>query len=172
MLEFRTDASEKVFPMVPSGQTNDDIVVDPTQGERGDDAQSMTPAVAAEAAQAPRAVGAGGEQGRRARARRRACSPGVATTSTRSPSRRPTTSASAASPIVVDVETAPLEQIVKQLNKLINVIKIVRAGPAGDSIERELHAGHGQGRRRRCAARSSSSSASSTAGSSTSATTS
>ena len=35
VLEFRTDASEKVFPMVPSGKTNDDIVVDPTQGERG-----------------------------------------------------------------------------------------------------------------------------------------
>ena len=35
VLEFRTDASEKVFPMVPSGKTNDDIVVDPIQEERG-----------------------------------------------------------------------------------------------------------------------------------------
>jgi len=33
VLEFRTDASEKVFPMVPSGMTNDQIVVDPTQQE-------------------------------------------------------------------------------------------------------------------------------------------
>ncbi len=31
VLEFRTDSSEKVFPMVPSGRTNDDIVVDPIQ---------------------------------------------------------------------------------------------------------------------------------------------
>ena len=39
--------------------------------------------------------------------------------------------------IVVDVETAPLEQIVKQLNKLINVIKISELDPR-DSVEREL----------------------------------
>ncbi|MFM7069952.1 MAG: acetolactate synthase large subunit [Actinomycetes bacterium] len=34
VLEFRTDASEKVFPMVPSGMSNDDIVVDPSQQEQ------------------------------------------------------------------------------------------------------------------------------------------
>ncbi|MGB3412671.1 MAG: acetolactate synthase small subunit [Microthrixaceae bacterium] len=39
--------------------------------------------------------------------------------------------------VVVDVETAPLEQVVKQLNKLINVIKISELDPR-DSIEREL----------------------------------
>lgn len=39
--------------------------------------------------------------------------------------------------VVVDVESAPLEQIVKQLNKLINVIKISELDPR-DSIEREL----------------------------------
>ncbi|MCP4434055.1 MAG: acetolactate synthase small subunit [Actinomycetia bacterium] len=39
--------------------------------------------------------------------------------------------------IVVDVESAPLEQIVKQLNKLVNVIKISELDPR-DSIEREL----------------------------------
>jgi acetolactate synthase-1/2/3 large subunit len=33
VLEFRTDSSEKVFPMVPSGLSNDDIVVDPSQQE-------------------------------------------------------------------------------------------------------------------------------------------
>jgi len=33
VLEFRTDAAEKVYPMVPSGRTNDDIVVDPGLGE-------------------------------------------------------------------------------------------------------------------------------------------
>ena len=31
VIDFRTDSSEKVFPMVPSGQSNDDIVVHPSQ---------------------------------------------------------------------------------------------------------------------------------------------
>ena len=39
--------------------------------------------------------------------------------------------------IVVDVESAPLEQMVKQLHKLINVIKITELDPR-DSVEREL----------------------------------
>jgi acetolactate synthase-1/3 small subunit len=39
--------------------------------------------------------------------------------------------------IVVDVQSAPLEQITKQLNKLINVIKINELAPA-DAVEREL----------------------------------
>jgi len=39
--------------------------------------------------------------------------------------------------VVVDVESAPLEQVTKQLNKLINVIKISELDPR-DSVEREL----------------------------------
>jgi acetolactate synthase-1/3 small subunit len=39
--------------------------------------------------------------------------------------------------IVVDVASAPLEQIVKQLNKLVNVIKISELDPRR-SVEREL----------------------------------
>ncbi|MBK5223246.1 MAG: acetolactate synthase small subunit [Acidimicrobiia bacterium] len=39
--------------------------------------------------------------------------------------------------IVVDVESAPLDQIVKQLFKLINVVKISELAPS-DSVEREL----------------------------------
>jgi acetolactate synthase I/III small subunit len=39
--------------------------------------------------------------------------------------------------IVVDVESATLEQITKQLHKLINVIKINELGP-GEATEREL----------------------------------
>ena len=35
VIDFRTDASEKVFPMVAAGSSNDDIVVDPSQ-IRGD----------------------------------------------------------------------------------------------------------------------------------------
>ena len=39
--------------------------------------------------------------------------------------------------IVVNVEELPLEQVTKQLNKLVNVIKIVEQDPAG-SVSREL----------------------------------
>ena len=39
--------------------------------------------------------------------------------------------------IVVNAESAPLEQIVKQLNKLVPVLKISEVGP-GDGVEREL----------------------------------
>jgi acetolactate synthase-1/3 small subunit len=39
--------------------------------------------------------------------------------------------------IVVNVEDSPLEQVTKQLNKLINVLKIVELEPAG-TVEREL----------------------------------
>ncbi|MFN2543619.1 MAG: acetolactate synthase small subunit [Actinomycetota bacterium] len=39
--------------------------------------------------------------------------------------------------IVVDVEPHRLEQVVKQLNKLINVIKVQELDP-GESVEREL----------------------------------
>ena len=39
--------------------------------------------------------------------------------------------------IVVDVESTPLEQITKQLNKLVNVLKIVDLAPEA-SVQREL----------------------------------
>jgi acetolactate synthase-1/3 small subunit len=39
--------------------------------------------------------------------------------------------------LVVDAESAPLEQVVKQLNKLINVIKITEVAPE-DGVEREM----------------------------------
>jgi len=35
VIDFRTDAREKVYPMVPSGLSNDQIVTDPSQGEGG-----------------------------------------------------------------------------------------------------------------------------------------
>ncbi|GEK85217.1 acetolactate synthase small subunit [Microbacterium aerolatum] len=38
--------------------------------------------------------------------------------------------------VVVDVEELPLEQVTKQLNKLVNVIKIVELDPAG-SVQRQ-----------------------------------
>jgi acetolactate synthase-1/3 small subunit len=39
--------------------------------------------------------------------------------------------------VVVDVEELPLEQVTKQLNKLVNVIKILEHDP-GSAVEREL----------------------------------
>jgi acetolactate synthase-1/3 small subunit len=39
--------------------------------------------------------------------------------------------------VVVDVASAPLEQVVKQLDKLINVVKIDELAP-GEAVEREL----------------------------------
>jgi acetolactate synthase-1/3 small subunit len=39
--------------------------------------------------------------------------------------------------VVVDVEALPLEQVTKQLNKLINVLKVVELDPAS-SVQREL----------------------------------
>ena len=39
--------------------------------------------------------------------------------------------------VVVNVESKPLEQVTKQLNKLINVIKILEHDP-GTAVEREL----------------------------------
>ena len=35
VIDFRTDSREKVYPMVPAGQSNTNIVVDPSQGEGG-----------------------------------------------------------------------------------------------------------------------------------------
>jgi acetolactate synthase-1/2/3 large subunit len=34
VIDFRTDSMEQVYPMVPSGSSNDDIVVHPSQAER------------------------------------------------------------------------------------------------------------------------------------------
>ena len=33
VIDFRTDSAEKVFPMVPAGKSNDDIITDPALGE-------------------------------------------------------------------------------------------------------------------------------------------
>jgi acetolactate synthase-1/2/3 large subunit len=35
VIDFRTDSSEKVYPMVPAGGSNDNIILDPSQGEGG-----------------------------------------------------------------------------------------------------------------------------------------
>src|SRR5690625_6523660 len=43
--------------------------------------------------------------------------------------------------VVVDVESNPLEQVTKQLNKLVNVIKIVELAPTS-SVQRERSEEH------------------------------
>ena len=35
VIDFRTDSSEKVYPMVAAGSSNDEIIVDPAHGEGG-----------------------------------------------------------------------------------------------------------------------------------------
>ena len=35
VIDFRTDSSEKVYPMVPAGMSNSQVVVDPSQGDGG-----------------------------------------------------------------------------------------------------------------------------------------
>ena len=35
VIDFRTDSREKVYPMVPAGGSNDNIILDPSQGEGG-----------------------------------------------------------------------------------------------------------------------------------------
>ena len=73
VVDFRTDAREKVFPMVPAGASNDDIVVHPDQlapDDAGPAARRVhrrrRPRSSADAWPAPpHFVGAGREQGRR-----------------------------------------------------------------------------------------------------------
>jgi acetolactate synthase-1/2/3 large subunit len=36
VIEFRTDSAEKVFPMVPAGHSNDDVILHPTQQDRSE----------------------------------------------------------------------------------------------------------------------------------------
>ena len=58
--------------------------------------------------------------------------PGGATTSSHSPSGRPSRRSCRASPSRWNVSDLVLEQVTKQLNKLIEVLKIVELDPSGD----------------------------------------
>ena len=77
------------------------------------------------------------EQGRRAGAACRASSPGAASTSSAWPWPPPRTSGSRRITLAVDAESTPLEQVTKQLFKLINVVKITELDPSA-AVEREL----------------------------------
>ena len=144
VVDFRTDAFEKVFPMVAAGSSNDDIVVHPDQLAAPDDAG---PAAAPLPGRRP--------DGRPTSPRHHILSvlvenkAGVLARVAGLFSRRGFNIYSlAVAPtdedehfsritIVVDVESAPLEQVIMQLDKLVNVVSIGELSPA-EAVEREL----------------------------------
>ena len=144
VIDFRVDPREMVFPMVPAGASNDDIILGPefapTRTRRRHRSYERTIAA--------HDLGAGRGPARRAHPRGRACSPRAGTTSIRSRSAPPRPRALSRMTIVVNVEDKPLEQVTKQLNKLINVIKILEHDP-GSAVERELMLVEGPRRGRR-----------------------
>ena len=157
VVDFRVDAREKVFPMVPAGMGNDDLVLPdradgraraPLQVSRPTSNHHILcvlvqnrPGVLARVA------------GLFARRDYNIFSLAVAPAEDEGFSRIT---------IVVDVESTPLEQIIKQLFKLIEVVKISELDPRR-SVERELLLATVRSQRRERAARSSSWSTSSRA---------
>ena len=131
VVDFRTDAFEKVFPMVAAGASNDDIMVDPSlTGGRavvsvyGTDQHHHTLTVLVE-----------NKSGVLARVASLFSRRGYNIFSLAvAPSDDPRFSRIT---IVVDVESAPLDQIIKQLDKLIPVVSIRELDPA-HAREREL----------------------------------
>ena len=133
VIDFRTDAREKVFPMVAAGASNDDIVADPAHGE-----EDIDPVTANDATDpAPHALGPRREQGRRARPRRRPLRPAWLQHLLAWPSPPPTTSASAASPSWSTSSRRRSSRSSSSSYKLINVVKITELDP-GEAVEREL----------------------------------
>ena len=132
VVEFRTDSREKVFPMVPAGKANSDVLVDPSQGEGrramngvpGTDVQHHILVVLVEnkAGVLARVAGLFARRGYNIH------SLAVAPTDDERFSRIT---------VVVDVESSPLEQITKQLFKLVNVVKITELDPR-EAVEQEL----------------------------------
>ncbi len=122
VVDFRTDSREKVFPMVPPGQSNDDIILPVVPGQG-------VPAMS-DMHRSSHPFGPRREQGRRARPGRRGVRPPGFQHLLAGGGADRGTSVSAASRSCVDVDSAPLEQIVKQLFKLIDVVEDQRARPA------------------------------------------
>ncbi len=128
VIDFRTDAREKVYPMVAVGPVQRRDRGRPQPGPGGDE-----PAAVATTTPSP-------SSSRTSRACWRAwrgCSPGAGSTSSRWRSPRPTTSASAGSPWSSTWSPTLLDQVVKQLDKLVNVVEITELA-AAESVQREL----------------------------------
>ena len=129
VIDFRTDAREKVYPMVPSGQVQQRDRRRSGAGPRGSVTMAERPSTTSSPCSSRTS---------------RACSPGWPGCS---PAAGFNIVSLAVAPtdderfsritVVVDVESAPLEQVVKQLDKLVNVVKITELAP-GDSVQREL----------------------------------
>ena len=124
VIDFRTDAFEKVFPMVAAGASNDDIVVDPSlsPGRPADERLRRRQAP-------PHPDGAGGEQGRRAGPGGRAVLPAGLQ------HLQPGRGALGQRAVQPDHHrgrrgVAPLDQIIKQLDKLIPVVSITELDPS------------------------------------------
>ncbi len=135
VIDFRTDAFEKVYPMVPAGASNDDIVVDPSQARRwalDERVRSRSTAITSSRCWSRTSPACSPVWP--------ACSRDVATTSSRLAVAPTDDERLSRITIVVDVESAPLEQIINQLDKLVNVVSITELDPA-------------RGRRARAAAR-------------------
>ena len=139
VIDFVVGKDAMVWPMVAAGTTNDDIKIaretapdfEYEDGSDEDRTQRASPENEAHA------VGAGREQAGRARPGRRHCSrrrgfniDSLAVGPTEHATSRRMT-------IAVNVEDLPLEQVTKQLNKLINVLKMVELDGEA-SVQREL----------------------------------
>ncbi len=101
VVEFVTDARENVFPMVPAGKTNSELVVDPSQQHLIDGDTSGRGAASRMSRPPARAGTRSPPPSRTSRVCSHAlpgCSPVVASTSTRWPLRPPRTRSSVASP--------------------------------------------------------------------------
>ena len=131
VVEFRVASEEKVFPMVPAGASNDDLVLPPSQQaqrrERCDEHRRIQHHILSVLVQNRPGVLAR-VAGLFARRGFNIFSLAVAPSEHEGMSRIT---------IVVDVESAPLEQVTKQLFKLIEVVKISELDPR-QSVEREL----------------------------------
>ena len=130
VVDFRVHRDAMVWPMVAAGTSNDDIKYARDLAPRVRRGRALSHEHATPCPCWSRTSPASWPGSR-------ACSAGAASTSTRSPS-GPTEHAEVSRmTIVVNVEDSPLEQVTKQLNKLVEVIKIVELDGAA-SVNREL----------------------------------
>ena len=139
VLDVRVRKEENCYPMIPAGAAARDMVgchgrarnkrSPAPRGPRGRGQHPYRPQA--------RAVGAGREQARRADARSRGCSRGAGSTSTRSRSGPTEDESVSRVTITLDGASHPIDQVTKQLHKLVNVIKIRDLEPE-ETIAREM----------------------------------
>jgi acetolactate synthase small subunit len=127
VIDFVVHRDAMVWPMVPAGTSNDKITParDLAPVGRRTEMSHATPCPSS--SRTSPACSPGSPR----------CSAGAASTSSQ-PRRRPDRALRGLRmTVVVDVEELPLEQVTKQLNKLVNVLKIVELEPT-TSVQREI----------------------------------